>query len=450
MSRPSVYIPIEVKNREFVSQVVLAAVAAQKGFRIYLGTHQSTRLAINAKTRKGGLYFDKGGLNSFWLAIKNKCDYLAVLDQELSPALIDENYLEKAVQGRFLAGNENIVDYSFVVGPAIEKASAAILPSTCNLIQSGWPRVDLWSKTYASIFEGAAEQIRSRHGEFLLFSSDFGVTSRKQLNAKIGLRNDMSAEIHEREYFDEIQTHNTFEDFTIAVGEIRKWDAVPSIPQIIVRPHPADDHGAWKKELKNLKKTKVIYDGDIGAWIEASEGLIHRGCTTAIQASFLGKPTFFLLSAGTRNVNSLPYLVSDYLLKAEDKPTVSSQKNPSISSRDQILKTYIHLPPNGACEEIVKHWIDMNLTSEPTLRKARYLRECLKPRNIRRNLGVVKWEIRWIVGATPYEPPSQALKGGIRKSSVLGILDNLPFKHAVEVKKIGRNLLVIESKESAI
>ena len=31
---------------------------------------------------------------------------------------------------------------------------------------------------------------------------------------------------------------------------------------IIVRPHPAEDHKVWLEKTSDLKKTKVVYQGD--------------------------------------------------------------------------------------------------------------------------------------------------------------------------------------------
>ena len=48
---------------------------------------------------------------------------------------------------------------------------------------------------------------------------------------------------------------------------IQKIDKDKSCPQIIIRPHPAEDHMEWNKIAKNFDNIKVIYEGSIIPWI---------------------------------------------------------------------------------------------------------------------------------------------------------------------------------------
>ena len=45
-------------------------------------------------------------------------------------------------------------------------------------------------------------------------------------------------------------------------------------------------HEDWKI-FEKFQNVKVIYKYDIVPWIISSKGLIHRGCSTAIDAYFL-------------------------------------------------------------------------------------------------------------------------------------------------------------------
>ena len=91
--------------------------------------------------------------------------------------------------------------------------------------------------------------------------------------------------------------------------------------KIIIRPHPSDlFHSDWFNEFKNEKNIDVIYDDDISPWILACECLLHRGCTTAVQAYFYNKPSFYWKSK-TRLENkdkTLSYLISERLNKLSD------------------------------------------------------------------------------------------------------------------------------------
>ena len=58
--KKTIYTSIEIKNREYDSQLILAARAAQRGYRVYLGTHAAIYAVLWKKKKKGGVYLDKG------------------------------------------------------------------------------------------------------------------------------------------------------------------------------------------------------------------------------------------------------------------------------------------------------------------------------------------------------------------------------------------------------
>ena len=88
------YIPIELKNRELDSQVILAAEACLRGFRVYLGSHAAIYTALRTKKFRAGIFLDKGTkVESLTKWIKTKCERVFILDQELSPSLQVSNYL---------------------------------------------------------------------------------------------------------------------------------------------------------------------------------------------------------------------------------------------------------------------------------------------------------------------------------------------------------------------
>lgn len=103
---PTLYLPIEIKPREFKAKVLLALVAANRGFRVYLGTKASINRLVNRKAEKGGIYFYKGGKHDLALRkIKSVSDYFVVLDEELGPAVQD---LEYAYRRRIYPGQKRL------------------------------------------------------------------------------------------------------------------------------------------------------------------------------------------------------------------------------------------------------------------------------------------------------------------------------------------------------
>ncbi len=111
--KPTIYIPIEVKNRELDSQLLLSFLAAREGYRIYIGSKLSIHQVLLSKKAKGGIYIYKGTHDTRYSKfIKQKCNSLVILDQELSPNL--ESY-DLIIKRRVHPESIPYIDKYFVV-----------------------------------------------------------------------------------------------------------------------------------------------------------------------------------------------------------------------------------------------------------------------------------------------------------------------------------------------
>jgi hypothetical protein len=70
---------------------------------------------------------------------------------------------------------------------------------------------------------------------------------------------------------------------------------------IIIRPHPSENHDFWKKIAKNYPNVIVAHYGNVIPWLMAADVLIHNGCTTAVEAFILG----------TKAVTYRPFIVAE-------------------------------------------------------------------------------------------------------------------------------------------
>ena len=57
IQKPNVYIPVEIKYREFLSNILLESFAVKSGFRVYIGSKDAIATLINTKKNKGGIFF---------------------------------------------------------------------------------------------------------------------------------------------------------------------------------------------------------------------------------------------------------------------------------------------------------------------------------------------------------------------------------------------------------
>jgi len=302
LKKKTVYIPIEIKPREFLSQVLLSAKIAELGGRVYLGSKTAMFNALSLKSRKGGTLLYKGGMGNesgFENLKKNTVSKVAVLDQEFSPV---DSSSDPAL--RFVGAELDFVDRLYYVGQDTADRFFASRPDQprSKVKTLGWPRADLWSHRYSNFWRARAESLKERFGEFVLFSSNFGVLSAEDLERFIKSRTALWQLYPERQIADEPEVHQfrvNIVEFVPVVEFLGQLDQEPNFPRVVVRPHPSENHAIWARALEGFKKTDLVYEGDIDPWLHASVALLHRGCTTALPAELLGKPAGFIVSEVT-------------------------------------------------------------------------------------------------------------------------------------------------------
>ncbi len=362
--KKEIYIPIEIKPREFVSQLLLSGELAKKGMRVYIGSKSSVDNLIENKKNKNGVYLYKGGggsINKFKKAIR-KVKSIAVLDQEIAP----KHEYEISIKNRFTKGSLKYVSRLYYIGFEAKKAAINVLedikPSQIKTL--GWPRVDLWKPSLHHIWNDEIKDIKNRYPEpFLLFTSDFGCNTKTLLEERcLAIEKRGRKKSKEDILWFRSIIRNNYDKYKEFIEFLTLLDKEKDVPLIIIRPHPAEDHYEWKNIVKNLSKIKVIYEGDVSPWLLASEGLIHRGCTSAIEATIARKKVAFLSDFSAENVQSLTYVISPKITNIDLlKDWINSEAklaldNPVIS---KLIEKHIFFPKTNAVYEIAKDLDDL-------------------------------------------------------------------------------------------
>lgn len=132
-----------------------------------------------------------------------------------------------------------------------------------------------------------------------------------------------------------------------------KLDKLNLNNKIIIRPHPADDLKLWNKIGKRFKNILIIFDGDISEWLYASNGLMHRGCTTALQSVLSNKPTAYLASDQNFIRETLTYDISEKLNNMEK--IIDFINSPQLKKIKTDIENIVHLDQNNsACHNILE------------------------------------------------------------------------------------------------
>lgn len=303
--RPVLFVPVEIKVREFRAKLRIAALAAEAGYRVYVGSKTAARNAILSRPARAGVFFGKGGDRFPVLEeVKQRCEWLVVQDEEIGPGMTVPE-IERSFLSRFSGGIEDLVDHLYLFSESHHDVLQRVRPTLAERSTvTGWPRVDLWHAPLRGADEAQADRLRERYGDFVLFSSNFKVNTAEQRDQRIEIAREQYEQTpahlrSERPVEDEFGTlaSHRFESFERAVEVLREV-ALTDGPTIVVRPHPAENPDVWRRLLADRPRIRVIYEGEIGPWLLAACGLLHTGCTTALQANAYGAPCGFLRSVG--------------------------------------------------------------------------------------------------------------------------------------------------------
>ncbi len=450
-SKMNLFIPIEIKHREFLSKLLLSSFAIKFGFRVYVGSKISIYRLLKKKSKKGGIFFYKAGLKlDPLIELKKKCDHFVTLDQEMGT--VKKEYAEVA-RSRIEPGTEKYIDRYYVIGKYGYEVSCKIFPEMKNSIRcTGWPRVDLWRKENDYLFKEKTDSILRKHGKFMLFSSDFGYNSQKIINERLDvIKNFYWKSTRDRLTAETDRSVKTFREFNYFKELLKNYDKIDNCPLIIIRPHPQEDMDAWFDFSKELKNIKVIYEGEITPWINASSGVIHRGCTSAIQAHMRGLPAGYFVTENAK-VHETPYNISQHLFTLDQliqfcKTSINNEDIKPIKYHDEF-KEMIYVEKDKLASRLIAEDLAKLKTSKELSYQANYkdkVRDVL--------IDIKSSAKKFINFFFKFEekigiaPPSQKMPGGITQKETVDFFKRLSDNDNYIVNKVFKDCVMIESKE---
>jgi surface carbohydrate biosynthesis protein len=156
-----------------------------------------------------------------------------------------------------------------------------------NLHVTGNPRVDLMRPEFLPYFQDEVERIRERYGSFILVNTNFGAVNHFVPNLSVAVATPSPRDTVD---FNAGVAAHRYQIFTRMLAMVpRLAERFPSA-NIIVRPHPAENHGPWRAAAAGHANVHVAHEGNVIPWVLAAAALVHNGCTTAVEAFVLRKP----------------------------------------------------------------------------------------------------------------------------------------------------------------
>jgi surface carbohydrate biosynthesis protein len=438
MNKPTIYICIEIKNREYISNILLAFACTLRGYRVYLGTHAAIYALVRKKSTKDGIFLDKSTQpKERMLWNREKTEYYCILDPELSP-ILPKAALSEGFRSRMYTGSEDLFDRFFVVGESTAKvANDNIKESSSRVRITGWPRIDVWRNLNDKLYADEVNKIRMNNGDFLLFLPSFGNIRDPEITSKLANADPINLTLLNDSELATLQHAN----FKKMVNLLRLWDQDASLPRIVVKVHPSEPIPEWRRALKGLRKTYLVSEGEISPWIIASSGVIHHGSTGAVEAYFAMKPVIIVKEI------TVPYLlpiasgISEYELSPDYAiEDFSFFKTRNTDFNPLILDEAITTPKAGAVAQIIDILNELKVTTSKPHKRHLLILSQIRRKSFRRALGLLRDEIYWHFGKTNINSQLHFVPGGLDKRRINKVKAIDPDFAQVKIRRMTVNL----------
>lgn len=357
-----IYIAIEIMSRELYGKALLACVAAENGYTAVIGDSAEMREAL--RTWKPGTIVWKGlvkkGQNNYRLFHHFGHKVVAQCEEGLVYPSADFytklRVSEEALQevDRFFAWGDNQANDILKKLPQQKE----------KIVLAGNPRIDLLDTRFRGVFDKEVAEIRARYSPYILVNTNFSAYTHvigaegviQRLKNKGTIKNDSE------EAFYRGRAENRKVLFHDYVSMLEALSSRFQDLNIVLRPHPSENLSFWQHAVSHLPGVHVVREGSAMPWIIASELMIHNDCTTAIEATLLGKNVISYrptannpyeselaasLGDSAENVEHLLHKISLMLNCSPD------QRSAIISAGLENLKKYISSIDNDTASDVI-------------------------------------------------------------------------------------------------
>lgn len=302
-------IPVESQVRELDGKLLLACVAAEKGYKVIIGSRP--HIHFHASKVKNAIYFAKS-MRRFSDRMFNILHQLGhriiAWDEEALVRLPDAEYYKH----RLSPNTFQHIDHLFAWG----ESDAFVFKNYPNYNNQpihafGNPRADILRAELRNYFLPEVEAIKNQYGEFFLINTNFGQVNHfipslghneAKRDKKLDISNDFMSQRFQHKKI-------LLEHFMTLINNLA--NAFPEV-NFLVRPHPSESVEFWKKSTQTMNNVHVNNNGNVNAWIMAAKALISNGCTTSLEASILNKPSLGYYPISNLEIDdALPKAISD-------------------------------------------------------------------------------------------------------------------------------------------
>ncbi len=296
-TKGNLLLPVENQVRELDARLLLASIAARRGFTSVIGPIRELESHIAAFPQS--IYLSKSmlsGRTEMFKIMRQLGLKIVTLDEEALVHLPAELYYSRRlspdamsyVSRLFAWGQDNVELWR----------QYPHRPDNLQIHATGNPRNDILRPEIRSIYEDTVQDLHRQYGEYILVNTNFNHVNafyasmnlfKPQKNQGEEPEFGRAARGMTRAYAEGLRKHKqaVFEDFQALIA---KLDEVLSDHTIIVRPHPTENQKVYQQIAAQCKNVQVTNEGNVVPWLMGARALIHNGCTTGVEAFIIGVP----------------------------------------------------------------------------------------------------------------------------------------------------------------
>ena len=304
-SASPIIIPVETQVRELDAKLRLACVAAERGFPVIMGSRAFIHFKVDAIPR--GVYLAKSmrkvSTRMFGI-LRGLGHEIVAWDEEGLLREPDTDYYRWRLSPVTMRQVSHLIawgqDDARVLGayPGYHGAPIHI---------AGNPRIDLMRSELKGYYQPQVEDIYERFGNFVLVNTNFSKVNHFYTDLS-PLKDAIEAKDPQKvNAFDAGWGHHKmalFEHFQQMLAPL--CEALGDYT-VVLRPHPAENHGPWAAIAAQWPNLQVANDGSISPWLMATKAVIANSCTTQVEAAVLDTPSVsYMPVASTTFDHKLP------------------------------------------------------------------------------------------------------------------------------------------------
>jgi len=345
-ARPPLLIPVENQVRELDAKLLLALVAAERGFPVILGARATLHREATSLPR--GVYLAKSVRSlsvRMFRIYRGLGSKIAAWDEE---SLVRNPNRTFWYRRRLSKPALEMVDDFFAWGADDADALRGFpdWPST-SIHVTGNPRIDMMRPELRGYFDEDVAALRRQYGDFVLVNTNFGLVNHyvERMSGALplppGPHGPEDLEVARSLVSRRRELFGQFREMVENLAASR-----PKLT-IVVRPHPVENPTVWKQIAARHANVHALNEGNVLPWLLASKLLIQNGCTTGVEAFVLGVPSIaYQLAVSERFDADLPNALSERIfdldqLQAQIDAVLDGGALPETEDRSERARRHL-------------------------------------------------------------------------------------------------------------